>query len=285
MNTIKTFCCLLLGLFLSSWGFYAHKSINRQAVYSLPTEMAGFYLKHQDQLVKRATLADQRKFSDKEEACRHYLDIDYYGEEPFSIFPLRWDSAVIRFTEDTLKAYGIVPWQVQWSTYSLQKAFENHEWEQVIHISADLGHYMADACVPLHSTLNYNGQLSGQKGIHSLWESAIPEEFAEHWNFMVGRADYIDRVDNYVWGLFAESFALKDSVLLLEKQTRQRFDERDIYVYSQRKQQYTKRYTKEFLFAYDKALNGMVERRMRKSIKAVADLWYTSWVNAGQPDL
>jgi len=29
----------------------------------------------------------------------------------------------------------------------------------------------------------------------------------------------------------------------------------------------------------------MVERRMRQSVYAVASLWYTAWVNAGQPDL
>jgi hypothetical protein len=29
----------------------------------------------------------------------------------------------------------------------------------------------------------------------------------------------------------------------------------------------------------------MVERRMRQSIFATASLWYTAWVNAGQPDL
>ena len=29
----------------------------------------------------------------------------------------------------------------------------------------------------------------------------------------------------------------------------------------------------------------MVERRMRQAIFAVASLWYTAWVNAGQPDL
>ena len=37
--------------------------------------------------------------------------------------------------------------------------------------------------------------------------------------------------------------------------------------------------------AYHKLLNGMVERRMRQSIQTIAGLWYTAWVNAGQPDL
>ena len=45
--------------------------------------------------------------------------------------------------------------------------------------------------------------------------------------------------------------------------------------------QYSSAYTR----AYDQLLRGMVERRMRQSILAVASFWYTAWVNAGQPDL
>jgi len=28
-----------------------------------------------------------------------------------------------------------------------------------------------------------------------------------------------------------------------------------------------------------------VERQMKRSIKMIADFWYTAWVNAGQPEL
>ena len=32
-------------------------------------------------------------------------------------------------------------------------------------------------------------------------------------------------------------------------------------------------------------LSGMVERRMRKSIISIGNLWYSAWVDAGQPIL
>jgi hypothetical protein len=44
-------------------------------------------------------------------------------------------------------------------------------------------------------------------------------------------------------------------------------------------------YSREFTEAYAFALNGMVERQMKNSIKMIADFWYTAWINAGQPDL
>jgi hypothetical protein len=37
--------------------------------------------------------------------------------------------------------------------------------------------------------------------------------------------------------------------------------------------------------AYFKLLDGMVERRMRASIKMTGDFWYSAWVDAGQPDM
>ena len=39
--------------------------------------------------------------------------------------------------------------------------------------SAIIGHYVADAHVPLHAVLNYNGQLTGQTGIHNRWEDEL----------------------------------------------------------------------------------------------------------------
>ena len=44
-------------------------------------------------------------------------------------------------------------------------------------------------------------------------------------------------------------------------------------------------YSEEFSSAYHRLMRGMVERQMRKSVKMVGDLWYTCWVDAGQPDL
>jgi hypothetical protein len=44
-------------------------------------------------------------------------------------------------------------------------------------------------------------------------------------------------------------------------------------------------YSAEYSDEYHKMLDGMVERRMRKAIVTVGSMWFTAWVNAGQPDL
>ena len=46
-------------------------------------------------------------------------------------------------------------------------------------LRADLGHYLADAHVPLH-TGNYSSQRTNQTGIHALWETHNVEHLMVH---------------------------------------------------------------------------------------------------------
>ena len=157
-----------------AWGFFGHKRINRMACFTLPPAMFGFYKRHIDFISDHAPDPDRRRYAVPEEAARHYIDIDHYvkpGEDPFTVVPRTWDMAVAKFTEDTLQAYGIVPW-----------------------------HIPGDAHVPLHTTENYNGQLTNQHGIHAFWESRIPELSADaHYDHLVGRATYMDDPLGAAW--------------------------------------------------------------------------------------
>lgn len=297
MNTkIKTkricsFCFLLL-LFLSvsfnagSWGFYAHKLINRIAVFSLPNELFGFYKFHIDYLTENSVNADKRRYIDTAEACRHYIDLDHYEKAlPLDTMPRTWKEAIARFTEDTLLEYGIVPWHIQVMMFRLTKAMKEKNVERILKNSADLGHYVADAHVPLHATENYNGQLSGQTGIHGFWEGRLPELFAGQYDLFVGRATYIDKLMGKTWETVEGSFAALDSVLGFERKLNHEFAPDKKYSLEQRGQKAIKVYSKEYAEAYHNMLNGQVERRLRASIVMVANLWYTAWVDAGQPDL
>ena len=71
-----------------SWGFHAHKIANQYAVFTLPEQLIGFYKKNIDYLTEHSVDADKRRYAIKEEAPRHYIDIDYYGEDPFGIMPI-----------------------------------------------------------------------------------------------------------------------------------------------------------------------------------------------------
>jgi len=275
---------LILPIQLFGWGFTAHKQINNTAVFTLPLPLFSFYKKHIDEITDKAVNADMRRYIVPTEACRHYLDADHYEKKvPLDTIPQQWKMAILKYSEDTLRTYGIVPWNLIMIKYQLTKAFETKNLRMIIKLSADLGHYAGDLHVPLHSTENYNGQLTGQEGIHGLWESRVFELFQKDYDMLTGRAIYINDLHQTIWERFSQSYAALDSVLLFERLAGAAIPDR--YQMVQKGNTITKVYNEKFCTYYHQLLHGMVERRFRASIDLVGSLWYTAWVDAGQPDL
>lgn len=272
----------------SSWGFYGHKRINRMAIFTLPPELFSFYKANIEFVTEHAVDPDKRRYAVEGEAPRHYIDIDHYvndSTDPFTVVPKKWEDAIVKFSQDTLEAYGIVPWYLDVMTERLAKAFRDKDLDNILRLSADLGHYIGDAHVPLHTTENYNGQLTGQIGIHGFWESRIPELIAEDWDYFVGKAEYVETPLNTAWKIVQESHRALDSVLTFEKELTEEFDTDKKYSFENRGAVIMKVYSIEFTKAYNAKLNGMVERRMQQSIHAVGSFWYSAWIKAGKPDL
>ncbi len=278
--------CLLLGQTCFCWGFYAHKKINGLAVFLLPPEMMVFYKPRIDFLSEHAVDPDKRRYAVAEEGPRHYIDIDHYGTYPYNELPRKWTDAVAKYSEDSLNTYGIVPWWLQTMLARLTDAFKEKNPVKILKYSAEIGHYLADSHVPLHACSNHNGQHTDQKGIHGFWESRIPELLAEkEWDFFTGKAEYIKNPAGFIWRKVLESAAAADTVLLFEKELAKNFPGDQKYSFEDRNGITIRQYSFSFSKAYDAKLMGMIERRMRESIYAVASFWYTAWINAGQPDL
>src|SRR6218665_367414 len=187
------------------------------AVFTLPPEMFGFFKENLEFITEHAVDPDKRRYAVEGEAQRHYIDIDHYGTNAFDSVPRRWDDAIAKYTEDTLQAYGIVPWHIPLMKFKLQKAFESKNIDLILKYATEIGHYIGDAHVPLHTTENYNGQLTGQRGIHGLWESRIVELSAEDYDYFVGKSTYVKNVLDFAWDAVEESNRAVDSVLRFEK--------------------------------------------------------------------
>ena len=341
----------------SDWGFFAHRLINRVAVYTLPSEMIGWYKPNIDYIAEHAVDPDKRRYATTHEAVRHYIDLDQWGTLPFDHVPKYWDQALalnlelyqvtgidtvyllnaipfqswndtivdidqrlmlvrnhylgqyyedeqtisckslkaffpgikcneasLIYIDDVFTEHGIVPYHLRSMQSRLTNAFKENNLESIIRTSAEIGHYIGDACVPLHTTSNYNGQLTNQVGIHAFWESRIPELFAvAEFDMVVGSAQYIEDPASYFWNLVLDSHREVQRVLDLEKELSIRFPTDQQFCFEDRLNQTVKTQCAEYAKAYHLAMDKMVEDRFRVAVKALGDSWYTAWIDAGQP--
>ncbi len=285
ISVFLTFLLITISHYSYSWGFFAHKKINRHAVFALPPEMFGFFKRHIEFMTEHAIDPDKRSFAVEGEAVRHYIDIDHFGKNPFEVMPVYWNEAVEKFSEDTLMTYGINPWNINNWMDRLSKAFQNEDFDGILYYAANIGHYIADATVPLHTTKYYDGKIPEQKGIHGFWETRVPILLAKDYDFFVGQAEYIQNVQQKAWDLVKESHFAVDTIFEVETYLRSHFPEDKKFVYEPYGRTTKKEFSLEYTLAFNARTNDMVERKMRRAIHAVASFWYTAWVNAGQPNL
>ena len=285
------FCLILQILAVSpansrpEWGFWAHQRINRLAIFTLPPELLVFFKKHADYLTENAVNPDKRRYAVVGEAPRHYIDLENYGDSAAYKLPLHWNEAVQKYGQDTLAMHGVVPWAIQQYKSMLTEAFRQKNARRILRLAADLGHYIADANVPLHTTRNYNGQLTNQQGIHAFWESRLPELYAQDYDGFVGAATYEPKVARRAWQAVQQANAALDSVLRFERELSERMSLNQKYALEDRNGVVMKTYSREFSQRYHQMLAQQVERQFRASAKMVGDFWFTCWVDAGQPDL
>jgi hypothetical protein len=313
---------------LSDWGFYGHKLINQQAVFSLPFELQQYFLPHLDFLTRHAVDPDKRRYAIKDEASQHYFDTEKWDE--FTVDTLHYNRRDLLslgpgvalvcqgdtswvgpqdslFSEilvgipkmstahswtfgecevvDTMASHGLLPITISRWYYKLVEAFGDKD-KDVLKVAADLGHYLGDAHVPLHTTVNYNGQLSGQLGIHAFWETHVPEALAERsFDLVSGEVDLIDDVLDEAWRIVRQSHTMVDSVLEKERAVRLDWEDEDEHCTRERLGRIAEVPCPALLDAYHEALDQMVERQMRRAIKSIASFWWSAYVEAGQPRL
>ncbi len=187
---------------------------------------------------------------------------------------------------DEFSEHGILPYHLEWMQYRLTEAFRDKDEMRILRFATEIGHYIGDAHVPLHTTENYNGQLTNQDGIHAFWESRIPELFADDtYDFFVGPAEYVDDTRKYYWDAVLKSHSYVDTVLTIERKLRETFPVDLQFCYDERLGRVVRTQCREFAAAYSDALKGQVEERFRASIHALGSIWYTAWIDAGQPEL
>ncbi len=277
---------LALVIGLSSWGFLVHRTINQLAIYSLPAPLQSYFHNEMAYLVENAPRPDIRRNTDKTEDTKHFIDLEMFGPNAANDMPLDWASAVRKYGVDSLKKYGWGPYNAMMQMEHLTAAFKSKNKDSILFYAADLGHYIGDLHVPLHTTVNYDGQMTGQKGLHGLWESYIPELTMNDYNLYAKHtAVYLKNPAEALWKDIRKANALLPDMFAKEAKLTTKFTPDTKYKTMMRYGKEAKVYTKEFAEAYAIELGPTINGQLLASANLLSDFWYTAWVNAGKPDL
>jgi hypothetical protein len=291
MNIIKrsglAITLTIIVVCLSSWGFLIHKTVHQLAVYELPKSMQRFFYKNMNNVVGNAGRPDIRRTTDNTEAPKHFLDAEAYGgDSAVYKLPLHWQEAVNAFTEDTLKKYGYVPYHVIYMKSKLTEAFKSGNADSILFYAIDLGHYIGDADVPLHTSINHDGQLTNQRGLHSLWETTVPALEIDNFNLhSKHHASYLKKPEETIMSAVRRAHSLLPEIFNKEKEVSANFTDDTKYVLEERRGRQVKDYSPAFIKAYGESLGSTINNQLINSANLIADFWYTSWVDAGKPNL
>jgi len=256
-------------ILLASWGATGHRKINYNTTYSFSYQIPQFQQWASD-LQSHAPDADDRKDTDPTESPKHYIDIDLYNEfTSQGRIPQTFDSVVVKHTYNFVMDNGILPWATETAYDTLRNCFQRGDWEKAVLVAADLGHYVADGHMPLHITGNYNGQSTGNTGIHSRYESTMIGNFISQINYNGDSLKYIPNVNNYIFNYLYSNYKYKDSIL-----------QADNYAKQQAGGSTTSSTYSNALWLKTKNLTIQLFKNASHSL---AELIYTAWINAGSP--
>ena len=257
-----------------AWGFEAHKFILDRAIALLPAEIRPFFENYRVTISEHAIDPDLWRTMgwDAEEGPRHFLDMDAYGPPPFSALPRDRAAAVKKFGQEMIGKNGLLPWRAQEIEDKLADAFTlKHPYsrDNIKLYSSVIGHYLSDAQVPFHATLNHDGQLTGQWGIHSRFEAELFDRYRDQLQIKPQPATRIANVRDYAFDSLIDSFSHVRAILHADTAA---IVGRDLY-------------DDGYFAAMFGTLKPLLEARVARAITATASAITSAWERAGRPAL
>ena len=259
-----------------AWGFEAHKFIVSRAIDLLPEPIRPFFEANRAFIVERSIDPDLwRNAGFSEEPPNHFVDVDAYGKYPFTDLPRAYDEAVKKHGPEKIRDNGLLPWRTHEMAGRLIRGFEAlykngpYARTDIRFYSAIIGHYVADAHVPLHSVLNYNGQLTGQTGLHNRWEDELFNRYQKQLVLKPGPLRPIKSERDFIFDTLLESSQLVPGLLAADKEA---IGDRDTY-------------DNQYFETFFAATRPVLEKRLSDSITGVASVIAGAWEQAGKPAL
>ena len=260
-----------------AWGFTGHRLIMRRAIDLLPADLKPFFTHYREEVVIRAIDPDLWRNVGWEDDPNHFLDFGAreYGAYPFRELPREYGAALERFGMATLKRNGLLPWRVAELFGNLRRGFEGFAREgayapnDVVLFAPVVGHYIQDAHQPLHATINYDGQLTGNHGIRSRFEGDLVERFESRLTIAPAPPTAIRNARDAAFDALLSGYPLVDQILKADKES------------VAAKEVYDDDYFEKFFVK----VRPILEQRLSESITATAGMIIGAWEAAGKPAL
>jgi len=262
----------------SAWGFEAHKFIAERMIALLPPPLRPLFEKRRDFIIERSIDPDLwRNVGWEEEPPNHFLDMDHqaFGPYPFEALPRDYATAVQKFGRAFVHEQGLLPWRTTEFYGQLQREFESlkrpnppgYALDNIVLYAAVLTHYVSDGHVPLHAVVNYNGQLTGQEGLHSRWESELFDRNRTTLTIAPPSIAPVTSPREFMFETLLASNRDAANVLAADKAAA---EGREFY-------------DDAYFAAFGKGTLSVLERRLNASIAAVAASITGAWEQAGKP--
>jgi hypothetical protein len=258
-----------------AWGTAAHKYIMGRALDLLPAELKPFFDVNRAEIVARSVDPDHWRIIGWPDDPNHFIDFGMkeLGDFPFTALPREYGAALEKFGQATLDRIGRLPWREAEELGNLRRGFESFAREggygatNVVLFSGAAAHYIQDAHQPFHASVNYDGQMTGNTGIHSRFESELFDRFQSRLTINPAPPTPIRNVRDFAFDVLLASYQQVDAILKADTEA---IGTKDVYD----DQYYETFFTK---------VRPVLERRIAESITATAGVIIGAWELAGKP--
>jgi len=252
------------------WGDDGHKLIAKKAVDRLKEKIKGIE-QYQNFISNHSTDPDTRKSNDKTEGPKHFIDIDFYEEFLNGRMVQDKNQLINLYGDSVVTKMGLLPWATLETFKNLAKSFSEKNRDKILIYASDLAHYVADAHQPMHTMLNYDGQLTGQEGIHRRYESFMIERYIDELSKETKGFEvvYVEEPMDFIFDYISNSNSLSEILLNADKFANNKSGSTENDQYYSLLWFKTKYVTK---IQFESAYNSL------------ASLIFTAWVDGGKPD-
>ena len=200
---------------------------------------------------------------------RHYIYLNKYGMFPYLELPHTYKVAVRRYGLGHITHNGVLPWQIGEYSLKLTNAFRAKDWKQVQLDSAALAFYVADAHDPMHTTENYDGQMTGQNGLGRRFGFELVERYSHFFMFRPDNASKVNDPTERAFQMILESNTWVDQIVLADL----------VALEGQRG------YTDQYFDSFYSRVGSTAMKEISEAAHDIGSYWYSAWLNAGSPEL